>query len=50
MIIAFKKDGEYITESEEVPFRIAFINGDKITASNLWARMVTSIEINEIEN
>ena len=50
MIIAFKKDGEYITDSEEGPFRIAFIDGDRITASNLWTRMVISIEITEIES
>lgn len=47
MILAYKKDGEYLTDPEEGPFRIAFINDGKITASNLWARMVYSIEIIE---
>ena len=47
MIVAYKKDGNYITDSEEGPLRIAFVDEDRITASNLWTRMVVSIEIIE---
>jgi len=47
MILAYKKEGKYLTDPEEEPFRVAFINDGKITASNLWAKMVISVEIIE---
>lgn len=47
MILAYKKDGKYITDPNEGPLRVAFINDGKITSSKLWAKMVVSIEIVE---
>ena len=47
MILAYMKDGEYITDTDEGPFRVAFINNGKITSSKLWAKMVVSFEIIE---
>jgi hypothetical protein len=45
MIVAYKHDGEYITNTDEGPLRIAFIDDGSITSSNLWTKMVESIEI-----
>jgi len=45
MLFAYKKEGEYITDPEEGPLRIAFINDGKITSSKLWAKMVVSVEL-----
>ncbi len=45
MILAYMRDGEYINESDEGPLRIAFIDDGAITSSNLWIKMVVSIEI-----
>ena len=47
MIFAYKKEGGYITEPTEGPLRIAFIDDGKITSSQLWARMVVSVELIE---
>jgi hypothetical protein len=48
MILAYKEDGEYITDEEDGPTRVAFVGEDVITASNMWAKMVASIEIVEV--
>jgi DMSO/TMAO reductase YedYZ molybdopterin-dependent catalytic subunit len=48
MILAYKQDGEYISEEDGGPLRIAFVNSDIITDSGLWAKWVVSIEIIEI--
>jgi hypothetical protein len=47
MILAYKKDGEYLDEELDGNLKIAFINEDEglITSSKLWAKFVTSIEI-----
>jgi hypothetical protein len=49
MIIVYKEEGEYYSEidldDETGPLRIAFVKGDVITSSNLWSKMVVSIEI-----
>ncbi len=47
MILAYTQDGEYIDE-EDGPLRIALIGDDVITSSNLWSKMVVSIEIVEV--
>ena len=47
MILAYKQNGEYITE-EYGPLRIAFVGTDAITGSNLWAKYVATIEIVEV--
>ena len=47
MILAYKQEGEYLSESDDGPLRIAFINSDKITSSKLWAKWVVSFEIIE---
>ena len=49
MILAYKKDGEYLNRTEEGYLRIVFVDDDKITASNLWAKKVVTIIINDIE-
>ncbi|MFO7677713.1 MAG: molybdopterin-dependent oxidoreductase [Thermoplasmatota archaeon] len=48
MILAYKQDGEYISEEDGGPLRIAFVNSDIITDSGLWAKWVVSIEIIEV--
>ena len=48
MILAYKEDGEYITDEEVGPLRIAFIGDNAITSSSLWLKMVESIEIIEV--
>lgn len=48
MILAYKEDGEYITDEEIGPLRVAFVGDDIVTASNIWSKMVVSIEITEI--
>ena len=45
MILAYKEDGEYITDEEIGPLRVSFIGIDIITASDLWSKMVVSIEV-----
>ncbi len=47
MIIAYAEDGEYYMDSnpEVGPLRVAFVDGNPITPSNLWVKMVTRIEI-----
>ena len=45
MILAYKEDGEYINDEEVGPIQIAFVDDEVITASNLWSKMVESIEI-----
>ncbi len=45
MILAYMQDGEYITDSDEGPLRIAFLDNDSITSSKLWTKMVISIEV-----
>ncbi len=47
MILAYKKDGAYLTNPDEGPLIIAFINDGGITSSKLWAKMVVSFEIIE---
>ena len=47
MILAYKQDGIYLTDTDDGPLRIAFVNNGKITSSQLWARMVVSFEIIE---
>jgi len=47
MLFAYKEEGEYMTDPEEGPIRIAFVDDGKITASNLWAKMIVSIELIE---
>ena len=50
MILAYKVDGQYYSEvdpeGETGPLRIAFVGSNNpITSSNLWAKLVVSIEI-----
>ncbi len=50
MIIAYKEDGKYYStidlDNEIGPLRIAFVGEDTpITPSNLWAKMITTIEV-----
>jgi len=47
MVLAYKEDGEYISE-EDGPLRVVFVGEDIITASDLWAKMVATIEIAEV--
>jgi hypothetical protein len=47
MILAYKKEGTYMTDAEEGPLQVAFINDGKITSSKLWTKMVVSLEIVE---
>lgn len=46
MIIAYKENREYITNPDEGPFRVTYVD-DYYTSSSLWSRMVESIEIIE---
>ena len=48
IILAYKENNEYITDEKIGPLRIAFVGDNPITASDLWAKMVVSIEITEI--
>jgi hypothetical protein len=49
MILAFKENGDYYSEidpdSETGPLRIAFVDENVITSSNLWSKMVISIDV-----
>ncbi|KYK22996.1 hypothetical protein AYK21_03155 [Thermoplasmatales archaeon SG8-52-2] len=45
MLFAYKKEGDYLTDTDDGPLQIAFINDNKITSSKLWAKMVVSIEL-----
>jgi hypothetical protein len=47
MILAYKIDGKYFTQENTGPLRVVFCNNN-MTASNLWAKMVISIEVNEL--
>lgn len=47
MIVAYKEEGEYITDPEYAPLMVAFVD-DYYTDSSLWARMLVSLEITEI--
>ena len=46
MILAYKIDGEYFTEEDTGPLRVVFCH-EYMTASNIWPKMVNSIEIIE---
>ena len=46
MIVAYKEDGNYITDPENGPLRIAYVD-DYYTSSSLWSRLIVSIEIIE---
>ena len=46
-IIAYKINGEYITDPEDGPLQMVFVD-DYYTESNYWARMLENIEITEI--
>jgi len=49
MILAYKENGEYYSDidpdGETGPLRVAFVDNNVITSSNLWSKMVVSIEI-----
>jgi len=49
MILAYKEDGSYYSEidpeNETGPLRVAFVDDNAITSSQLWSKMVVSIEI-----
>jgi hypothetical protein len=47
LLLAYKEAGEYISDPEVGPLRIAYIDDGSITPSNLWAKMVVLIEIVE---
>jgi hypothetical protein len=47
MIISYKQEGEYLTDPEGGPLMVAFIE-DYYTDSNLWTRMLVSLEITDI--
>ena len=49
MIIAYKENGSYYSEvdheNEIGPLRIAFVGDNAITSSDLWSKMVVTVEI-----
>ena len=49
MLLAYKEDGSYYSEidpdNEIGPLRIAYVGNNVITSSNLWSKMVVSIEV-----
>lgn len=49
MILAYKEDGQYYSEidqdGETGPLRVAYVDDDVITSSNLWSKMVVTVEI-----
>jgi hypothetical protein len=49
MILAFKENGDYYSEidpdGETGPLRIAFVDENVITSSDLWSKMVISLEV-----
>lgn len=47
MILAYKKEGEYLDDEEEGPLRIVFVDDGVFTSSKLWAKYVVSLEIIE---
>jgi hypothetical protein len=47
LLLAYKEAGEYISDPEIGPLRLAYVDDGSITPSNLWAKMVISIEIIE---
>ena len=53
MILAYKEDGEYYSEidPENVigPLRVAFVDDNVITSSNLLSKMVVSIDVISID-
>jgi len=48
MMLAYKEDGEYITDDTVGPTRVVFVGENAITSSRLWAKMVSSIEVTEV--
>ena len=50
MLLAYKEDGEYLEVGEGLPgpTRFVFVSEDSTTGSNIWAKMVESIEIVEL--
>ena len=47
MILAYKIDGEYFTQEDTRPLRVVFCHNN-MTSSDLWAKMVISIEVIEL--
>lgn len=47
-ILAYKKDGDYITDTDKGPLWMALVDEGKITSSRLWTKMVYYIEIKEL--
>ena len=45
MILAYKEDGEYYSDDETGPLRVAFVDNNVITSSSLWSKMAVSIEV-----
>jgi hypothetical protein len=45
MLLAYKQDGQDITDPAVGPLRIVFVDHGTITPSNLWAKLVVSLEI-----
>ena len=45
MIVAYKENGELLTESTGGPLRVAFVDDGAISSSRLWIRSVTAILI-----
>jgi len=45
MLLAYKQDGQYITDPAAGPLRIVFVDQGTITPSTLWAKLVVSLEI-----
>jgi len=49
MILAYKEDGQYYSkidqDGETGPLRVAYVDDDVITSSNLWSKMVVTVEI-----
>jgi len=48
MLLAYKKEGEYLDETEG-PLRIIFVDDGKITLSLYWPKFVISLEITKVE-
>ena len=45
MILAYKENGEYFSDNETGPLRVAFVDNNYITSSSLWSKRVVSIEV-----
>lgn len=48
MLLAYKKEGEYLDEIEG-PLRVIFVDDGKITLSLYWPKFVISLEIIKVE-